>query len=85
VTLDESAGTGLFETSPHCSDNSHSKLYETMLVEYALGTTWYDKVSLKRYINTETYLLFIHLWALIARVNKKAILWLYNVILRFKI
>ena len=62
VTLWRSAGTVLSEKSPHCSDNSHNKLYETMLAEYALGTSWYDKVSLKRYINTETYLLFIHLW-----------------------
>ena len=38
VTLNKSAGIDLSEISPHSSDNHHSKLYETMLAEYALGT-----------------------------------------------
>lgn len=38
MTLDESAGTDLYEISPHSSDNSHTELYETMFSEYALGT-----------------------------------------------
>ena len=28
----------LIKISPHCSDNLCNKLYETMLIEYALGT-----------------------------------------------
>ena len=38
MTLDKSAGINLYEISPHCSDNSHTELYETMFSEYALGT-----------------------------------------------
>lgn len=48
MTLKESAGIGLSETSPHCSDNFHNKLYETMLIEYALGATWHDRSILEK-------------------------------------
>ena len=40
----------IIEISPHCSDNLHNKLYETMLIEYALDTTWHDRIIFERII-----------------------------------
>lgn len=54
MALKESAGIDLclIEISPHRSDNFHSKLYETMLIEYALGTTWHDRAICDGLLNT---------------------------------
>ena len=44
VTLLKSVGTDLLEISPHCSDNSHNVLDETLYVEDALDTTFNNNV-----------------------------------------
>lgn len=61
--------------SPHSSDNSHSKLYETMLTEYALDAAWHDKSICEKIVKSAGILSPAHACGtLIARVDKKAII-----------
>lgn len=45
------------KASPHGSDNSHGRLYETMPAEYALDASWHDRMAPEKVIEMRNLIL----------------------------